>query len=149
MLQQVYTHRCPSCVRCNLCLAYCSQERTQTKNDNKWLEKAIKEANAHRKRMRTVLGCRDDEFLHVHIFALYCLGAVKKAVLDDMKAALDQLTGLVVIFYPFIPKKNHRMNVGGAMDVDADAAAIGAETVSDGSDVDPDTHDFDFNGVLP
>ena len=149
MLQQVYTHRCPSCVRCNLCLAYCSQERTQTKNDQKWLDKAIKEAYAHRKRMRTVLGCRDDEFLQVHIFSLYCLGTVKRAVLDDIKAALDQLTGLVVIFYPFIPKKNHCMNADGFMDVDADAAAIGAETISDGSDVDPDTHDFDSNGVLP
>ena len=74
--------------------------------------------------------------------------------MDEIKASLDKLTGLVVIFYPFIPKKNHRMNVGGSTDVDAnaadaDTAAIGAETISDDSDVDPDTHDFDANGVLP
>jgi len=105
--------------------------------------------SGHKRRTIINGGCRNDEFLQVHIFELYCLGTVKKAALDEIKAALDKLTGLVVIFYPFIPKKNHRMNAGRFMDVDADAAAIGAETVSDGSAVDLDTHDFDSNGVLP
>ena len=135
----------------------CSQDRTNTKHDNKWLEKAIKEANAHRKRMRTVIGCRDEDLLQVHIFAFYCLGTVKRNLLEQIKANLDKCIGLVVVFYLFIPKGNQRRSAGSGMDVEATEAAIGAgaaigadaESLSDDSDVDPDLHDYDANGTLP
>ena len=115
----------------------------------KWMAGALTEANQHRKKVKVLAGCRDDEILQVNVMPLYALGTAKKTILDKIKNVLATCKGLTVIFYTVAPKRTHRMAVGGGTAVGVDDEGEAEAEDGEDSGIDADTHDFDGDGKLP
>ena len=84
-------------------------------------------------------------------YALYSLGKAK--VLQSIAQSLPQLLGMTLVFFPVIPKKLKRVTgaaaaVGASAADGASSAAFDSQSGSD-SDVDPEGHDFNTDGMLP
>ena len=125
------------------------EARVGTNNNNKWLHEAVQAAAVHHRKLKTLHRFSDDDVLLVHVFQLHALGTAKRNVLEQIAKILPQLKGLVLIFYPLIPKKLHRVTMPEAAEVNAEATNGTDDLDADCPDVDPETHDFDANGALP
>ena len=116
-----------------------------------WMSVAAQEAQLHKENLKKVLGCRDEDILQINVFTLYMMGTTKKNTLNAIKSVLPSLKGISLIFYPFMPRCTHRVQVGGDagnVEVGDAAAADGAASDSD-TDVDVEMHDYTADGVLP
>ena len=58
-------------------------KRQGLKNNNQWVAPAAEEAMAHRNRLKTIVGCTDEDILQINVFPLYTLGTLKKCVKAD------------------------------------------------------------------
>ena len=121
------------------------------KKNVSWLNSAAEECVVHRRRVRTLVGCKDEDILQVNVFPLYNFGTLKKGVLRQIKSVLANLKGISIVFYPFMPRNPRRKTDGtqtlafGSLDADEDDDA---KSGNSDSDADDEVHDF-VNGELP
>ena len=128
-------------------------QRVGMKRNKDWLSKAVVASVAHRRILKTILGVRESDICQVNVFALYSLGTAKKNILQSIAQSLPQLPGMTLVFFPVIPKKLKRVTgaaaaVGASAADGASSAAFDSQSGSD-SDVDPEGHDFNSDGMLP
>ena len=66
----------------------------------KWLVDATAAAVANRRRLKGILGVKEEDILQVNVIALYSLGTVKKNVQTAFAQSLASLQGIIIVFYP-------------------------------------------------
>ena len=121
------------------------ESRKKLSQNKSWLHSAVGEAMENRKRLKTILGVKDDDIFQVNVFPLYTMGTCKKQFVEQVKQVLPKLKGITLVFYPIMARNTHRkpssMVVEGVQ-----GAANGADDA--GSDMDVDIHDFGDDGEL-
>ena len=73
-------------------------QRVGMKRNKNWLAKAVIASVAHRRDLKTILGVKESDICQVNVFALHCLGTVKKTTLDAIAQSLEKLPGMTLVF---------------------------------------------------
>jgi len=124
--------------------------RKKMASNKDWLDRAVREANQHHKTLKCLHGLQDEDICQVNVLCLYTLGTTKKGVLDAINRVLPKLKGLTLVYYPSMPKRSHRKEIGPLVHDAADGAGNheAEDSRSEGTDVDIETHDFGRDGNL-
>ena len=80
-------------------------QRVGMKRNVTWMESAVTASNAHRRKLKTILGITDSDICQVNVFALYNFGTAKKAGLYAIAESLERLPGMALVF-PCSSKRN-------------------------------------------
>ena len=67
--------------------------------NREWLANGAAAVQAHRRKLRTILGVNDDQICQVNVFSLYLLGTVKKNMLQNIAKVLPTLGGINIVFF--------------------------------------------------
>ena len=121
------------------------ESRKKMAQNKTWLHSAVGEAMENRKRLKTIVGIKDDDIFQVNVFPFYTMGTYKKQFAEAVKQVLPKLKGITLIFYPIMARNTHRKSASMFVE-GVQGAADGADDA--GSDVDEEMHDFGGNGEL-
>ena len=75
-------------------------QRVGMQKNKNWLAKAVIASVARRRDLGTILGVQGSDICQVNVFALHCLGAVKKTTLDAIAQSLEKLLGMTLVLSP-------------------------------------------------